>query len=50
MKDKSTLPTRKLTITLKTVFGLEEAVMQELEELGFSGMTMANRAVYLKGD
>ncbi len=50
MKDKSTLPTRKLTITLKTVFGLEEAVMQELEELGFSGMIMANRAVYLKGD
>lgn len=50
MRDKSSLPTRKLSITLKTVFGLEEAVMQELEELGYTGMVAANRAVYLKGD
>jgi putative N6-adenine-specific DNA methylase len=49
MKNNSALPEGKLTITLKTVFGLEEAVMQELEELGFSGMTIGNRAVQLKG-
>ena len=49
MKNNSALPEGKLTITLKTVFGLEEAVMQELEELGYSGMTIANRAVQLKG-
>ncbi len=49
MKNNSALPEGKLTITLKTVFGLEEAVFQELEELGYSGMHVSNRAVQLNG-
>ncbi|MES2799772.1 MAG: class I SAM-dependent RNA methyltransferase [Bacteroidota bacterium] len=39
-----------LTITLKTFFGLEEVVIEELKELGYEeGVVALNRAVQLKG-
>lgn len=39
----------KLTITLKTLFGAEETLREELIELGFSDIKLLNRAVQLKG-
>ncbi len=40
---------RKLTITVKTFFGLEQVLVEELAELGFSKTTVLNRAVQLEG-
>ena len=39
----------KLKITIKTVFGLEEVLKEELEELGFPNSTIINRAVQIEG-
>ena len=50
MKIKSGIPTHNLTITLKTIFGLEEAVREELEELGYTDIKVMNRAVQVTGD
>ena len=47
MKDSSS--NQLLTITLKTVFGLEEVLSDELKELGFSSTKILNRAVQVKG-
>ena len=38
-----------LTITLKTFFGLENALKEELIELGYSDVMVLNRAVQIKG-
>lgn len=38
-----------LTITVKTFYGLEQVLVEELEELGFSDAKALNRAVQLKG-
>jgi len=40
----------KLTITLKTVFGLEPALEQNLQELGYTDYQVLNRAVQLIGN
>lgn len=40
---------KSLTITLKTVFGLEVALSEELKELGYSKLIILNRAVQLNG-
>ena len=47
MKDSSS--NKLLTITLKTVFGLEEVLSDELKELGFNSTKILNRAVQVKG-
>lgn len=39
----------KLTITIKTVFGLEEALKEELIEMGYENIEMLNRAVQIEG-
>jgi putative N6-adenine-specific DNA methylase len=49
MKNNSALPEGKLTITLKTVYGLEEAVVQELQEMGYNEGMVGNRAVQITG-
>jgi putative N6-adenine-specific DNA methylase len=41
---------QSLVITLKTFFGLEEALIQELEELGYKNPQRLNRAVQIKGE
>lgn len=41
---------RKMVITLKTFYGLEEILKEELEELGFSDVVLLNRAVQIKGN
>lgn len=38
-----------LTITLKTFYGLEQVLMEELNELGYKDVEKLNRAVQLKG-
>lgn len=38
-----------LIITLKTIFGLEEVLSDELKELGYLNYTILNRAVQVKG-
>ena len=40
----------KLTITIKTFFGLEEILKAELEEMGYTDITLLNRAVQLRGN
>lgn len=40
----------KLKITLKTFFGAEEVLKEELNELGFDNVTLLNRAVQIEGD
>ena len=40
----------KMTITLKTFFGLEEVLKEELHELGYDDVKVLNRAVQVKGD
>ena len=39
-----------MVITLKTFYGLEEILKEELEELGFSDVVLLNRAVQIKGN
>ena len=40
---------KTLTITVKTVFGLENVLVDELAELGFKKSQLLNRAVQIKG-
>ncbi len=40
----------KLTITIKTIFGVEEVLKEELNELGYNDVTVLNRAVQIQGD
>ena len=40
---------KKYQITLKTIFGLEQVLTEELAELGYSDVTTLNRAVQLRG-
>ena len=40
----------KLKITVKTLFGFEDALIMELNELGYSNVERLNRAVRLEGD
>jgi len=46
---KETKSNQKLTITLKTIFGLEQVLSEELIELGFAKPEVLNRAVQVKG-
>lgn len=46
---KETGSNQKLTITLKTIFGLEQVLSEELVELGFDKPEVLNRAVQVKG-
>ncbi len=39
----------KMWITLKTIFGLEETLAEELKEMGFEEVELLNRAVRVKG-
>ncbi|MBI2258301.1 MAG: class I SAM-dependent RNA methyltransferase [Flavobacteriia bacterium] len=39
-----------MKITVKTFYGLEEVLKEELEELGFSEIKLLNRAVQLEGE
>ncbi len=39
----------KIKITLKTIFGAEEVLKDELIELGFPEVTVLNRAVQIQG-
>lgn len=41
---------QKLTITIKTFFGLEEVLKSELEEMGYEDIQLLNRAVQLSGN
>ena len=40
---------KQLTITIKTFFGVEQVLKEELEELGYSEIVLLNRAVQVKG-
>ena len=40
----------ELVLVVKTFYGLEEALKEELEELGYSDIEVLNRAVKLKGN
>lgn len=40
---------KNLVITIKTLFGLEHALKEELIELGYTNLEVLNRAVQLKG-
>ena len=46
---KSDISKGSLKITLKTLFGLEEVLKEELEELGYSDVKILNRAVQIDG-
>ncbi|MBL1281026.1 MAG: class I SAM-dependent RNA methyltransferase [Fluviicola sp.] len=46
---KETASEQQLTITLKTIFGLEQVLSEELVELGFKNPEILNRAVQIKG-
>lgn len=39
----------KITITIKTIFGVEEVLREELNELGYNEVTVLNRAVQIQG-
>lgn len=49
MMNKEEAKGKKLIITLKTVFGLEEVLVEELAELGYKDSKILNRAVQIKG-
>jgi len=38
-----------LTITIKTIFGVEDVLREELNELGYNDVTVLNRAVQIQG-
>ena len=40
---------KSLTITIKTFFGLEQVLTEELHELGYNDVQVLNRAVQIKG-
>lgn len=46
---KEEASSKLLTITIKTIFGLEDVLVEELDELGYSKTERLNRAVQLKG-
>ncbi len=46
---KETSSEQLLTITLKTIFGLEQVLSEELIELGYENPEILNRAVQIKG-
>ena len=46
---KETNSNQKVTITLKTIFGLEQVLSEELIELGFAKPEVLNRAVQVRG-
>ena len=46
---KDIVGNKTLVITLKTIFGLEEVLGDELKELGYLNYTLLNRAVQVKG-
>lgn len=48
-KIKTTDVSGTFKITLKTLFGLETVLKEELEELGYSGIDVLNRAVQISG-
>lgn len=39
----------QLTITIKTIFGVEDVLKEELNELGYNEVTVLNRAVQIQG-
>lgn len=41
---------KNLTITVKTLFGFEQVLREEIEELGYKNVKELNRAVQLEGD
>lgn len=49
MKEVKKSEGQQLTITLKTFYGLEEVLSDELKELGFTVQNQLNRAVQTKG-
>jgi putative N6-adenine-specific DNA methylase len=49
MMKEDIMTTNDMTITLKTFFGLEEVLKEELEELGYSKVKILNRAVQVQG-
>lgn len=49
MKEEKKSTANQLTITLKTFYGLEEVLSEELSELGFTVHNKLNRAVQTKG-
>jgi putative N6-adenine-specific DNA methylase len=46
---KENVSAEKLTITLKTIYGLEEVLAEELIELGYQKPNVLNRAVQIQG-
>ena len=48
--NKEEAKNKKLIITIKTVFGLEEVLVDELVELGYKEPKILNRAVQIKGE
>ena len=49
-KDKDGKGSKELKIVLKTIFGLEEVLAEELNELGYKEVTILNRAVEITGN
>ncbi|MBU2019452.1 MAG: class I SAM-dependent RNA methyltransferase [Bacteroidetes bacterium] len=49
MSAKDSTNISELTITLKTFFGFEEVLKEELEEMGYTQIEILNRAVQIKG-
>lgn len=49
MKEETKSTSKQLTITLKTFYGLEEVLAEELVELGYTVHSQLNRAVQTKG-
>ena len=49
MEKKSMGNNEELTITLKCLFGFEQTLVEELEELGYPKAEQLNRAVRIKG-
>lgn len=46
---RESMKDNKLKITVKTIFGLEDVLVEELKELGYPKVTKLNRAVQLEG-
>ena len=49
MKEETKSKEQLMTITVKTFYGLEQVLSEELNELGFSEVLVLNRAVQVKG-
>lgn len=48
-KCENKMGNEQLVITIKTLFGVEQTLQEELKELGYNEVTVLNRAVQLKG-